>query len=329
MTRDLSRDCASRTWTEDGAGCSGAEARFALCGRSLVTFCCVANQYTQLDRIAAPGADRYPAMRKSMESSVQTQVTTGHPTSRVRILARLMLAIALVGGVGLLLLTLAGVFQAKIPTGKAASLPNVSGRPPSLAEVRSVRRPRYETVVGTVRSTYQSAVASKLLAKVLEVKVKAGQAVTRGEILVRLEGAELDARRKQAEAAVAAARLEKDKAGRDYERTQSLLPSGGISKEDFDHRETARRTTAADLDRAEQVLAEAKVFLEFATIRAPDDRHRGRQTSRIRRHRQPRRSPAHAVRPRAHADGCHGARVAGAAPGGRRQSPRAARSLEL
>jgi RND family efflux transporter MFP subunit len=116
---------------------------------------------------------------------------------------------------------------------------------------------------------HEAAVASKILARVTEVRVKAGQSVAAGDVVVLLEDSELQARRKQAEASVTAAIAAREKANKDYERAKALEPSGGISQEDLDHRAAARRTAAAELDRAEHQLSEAKALLEYATVRAP------------------------------------------------------------
>jgi RND family efflux transporter MFP subunit len=182
-------------------------------------------------------------------------------------LGKLALAVALTAGLGLTLLVLAGVFRSKVGTDRVPTAPKVGPDVP-LAEVRLVRRPRSESAVGTVRPVHETAVASKLLAKVVEVKVKAGQAVARDEILVRLDDADLHARWKQAEAARAAAQSAHEQAAADYKRGQQLLEGQAIARADFDRIETAFRTTKAELDRGEQAVREATVVLEYATIRA-------------------------------------------------------------
>jgi RND family efflux transporter MFP subunit len=193
----------------------------------------------------------------------------GHPRGKVsRFIGMFALVVVLAGSMGALLLVLAGVFQRKVPMEQTnrsgASISNLS-----VEEVRLVRRTRYESAVGTIRAVHEVVVASRLLARVTEVRVKAGQPVAAGEVLVRLDDSDLQARLKQAEAALVTARAEKEKADRDYERGQSLMPSGGISKEEIDRRETARRTTASEVERTEHLIQEAKVLLEYATIRAP------------------------------------------------------------
>lgn len=185
-----------------------------------------------------------------------------------RIFGTVLFTVLLGGGLTLILLLLAGVFTPKVPT----QIPGTTGTTSTnllFAEVRLVRRSRHEAAVGTVRAVHEAAVASKLLARVTEVRVKAGQSVAAGEVLVRLDDSDLQPRLKQAEAAVAAAKVAREKADKDYERGQELMPSGGISKEDFDHRDKARRSTEAEFERAENMLREAQVLLEYATIRSP------------------------------------------------------------
>lgn len=194
--------------------------------------------------------------------------TTGLRTRRRLILGRLALAVVLVSGLCLLLLALAGVFRPKVVTDRAPPVPRATADRP-LAEVRRTRRPRFETAVGTVRPVHETAVASKLLAKVLEVKIKAGQVVTRDEVLVRLDDADLQARLKQAEAALAAAKSAYDQASTDFKRAQQLLERKAIARADYDKFETAFRTAAAERERAQQAVHEAKVLLDYATIRAP------------------------------------------------------------
>ena len=204
-----------------------------------------------------------------MVTATRPETATGRRVRRpLGMIGTILLAVFLAGGLTVLLLALAGVFTPKVPPHPPA--PAEAGATDlRLAEVRSIRRRRYETAVGTIRAVHEAAVASMLLARVTEVRVKAGQAVLAGDLLVRLDDSDLQARLRQAEAAVIAAKEEKQKAERDYKRAQELLPSGGISREDLDHREAARKTTAAALERAEHLVAEAKVILGYAMIRSP------------------------------------------------------------
>jgi RND family efflux transporter MFP subunit len=179
-----------------------------------------------------------------------------------------VLAVVMIVGVSMLLLVLAGVFKLKVPTEQ--SVPHqVTASDLPLAEVRLIRRPRYESAVGTVRAVHEAGVASKMLAKVVEVKVKAGQAVTRDEVLVRLDDSDLQARLKQAEAIFTAATATQQRAADEYQRAQRLIESRAISQAEFDQATSAWRSATAELERAQQSVREAKVVLDYATIRAP------------------------------------------------------------
>ena len=190
----------------------------------------------------------------------------GRKTSRL--IGKAGLAIIMIGTVGLLLLVLAGVFKAKVPTQEQTPSPTAVGDLP-LAEVRLVRRPRFETAVGTVRAVHEVGVGSKLLARVLEVRVKAGQVVSRDEVLVRLDDSDLQTRLKQAEAALAGAQAGADRAEVDYTRASRLLITRTISQEEYDKAVAARKTTQAELERAQQTVREGQVLLDYATLRAP------------------------------------------------------------
>jgi RND family efflux transporter MFP subunit len=185
-----------------------------------------------------------------------------------RLVVKALLAAVLIGGVGLLLLLLAGIFKAKVPTEEQRPPESAPGDV-TLAEVRLVRRPRFETAVGTVRAVHEVGVGSKLLARVLEVRVKAGQVVSRDEVLVRLDDSDLQTRLKQAEAALAGTQAAADRAEVDYARASRLLSTRTISQEEYDKAAAARKTTQAELERAQQAVREAQVLLDYATLRAP------------------------------------------------------------
>ena len=53
--------------------------------------------------------------------------------------------------------------------------------------VRLIRVPLSESAVGTIRAVHETSIGSKLLARVVEVNLKAGQKVQTGDVLVRLD----------------------------------------------------------------------------------------------------------------------------------------------
>lgn len=185
-----------------------------------------------------------------------------------------LVSLAFTAVVVVLLLWLAGAFHPKIG-GRSARAAAAEDRPvgpdTKLAAARTLRTPVIEPAVGTVRAVHEIALASKLLAKVVEVRVQAGQPVQKDDVLVRLDDEDLQAQLRQAEAGVSAALAARDMAQIEFERIQPLYERGVESKTAFDQAQTALRTAEAELERARQARQQAQTVLAYATIRSPID----------------------------------------------------------
>jgi len=172
----------------------------------------------------------------------------------------------------LLLLWLAGTFHDKVP-GRGAAQPGATAGAPvgdtPLAVARVVQRPRTEASVGSIRAVHEIDVASKILAKVSEVNVTAGQKVEQDDVLVRLDAADLTARLEQAEAVARSARGERDQAKIEYDRIKDLVARQAAAAIEWDRVQTALNSAEAEVARAEQSVREAHTVLEYATIRSP------------------------------------------------------------
>jgi RND family efflux transporter MFP subunit len=172
-------------------------------------------------------------------------------------------------GVGFILLVLAGVFSPKVPAGDGTA-----GRRPvpvgaAMAEAQLLRRPRYESAVGSIEPVHQSAIAAKILAKVLEVNVTAGEMVAAGDVLVRLSDEDLRSRLRQGQAALDSAQARLAQARSDYQRASQLIQGNAISRAEFEGLATAVRTNEAEVERAARAIEESQVWLDYATITAP------------------------------------------------------------
>lgn len=183
--------------------------------------------------------------------------------------ARLFTYLVFGGGVVLMLLFLAGKFHSKVPAEAVAAQPRKLPAGASAVPVEVVEVPRYETAVGTVRAVHEAGVGSKILARVVEVNVRAGQAVQEGEVLIRLDDTDLQARLKQAEAALAAAQARFEQAAADERRYANLVKDKIVSQQEFDRAVAARKSSEAEVHRAREAVNEARVMLDWATIKAP------------------------------------------------------------
>lgn len=188
----------------------------------------------------------------------------------IRGLFSLVLAGVFTVGIIALMMVLAGVFEPKVKmeTSGGGTSESAAGDW-ELGEVKRIERPRRESAVGTIRAVYEAGVASKILARVEDVKVKAGQEVKEGEVLVLLDKADLKSRIDQALAAETAAKAKYDQAELDLGRSQRLRARESITQSELDQASTAMRAAKAELERARRAVEETRIVEAYATVRAP------------------------------------------------------------
>lgn len=180
-------------------------------------------------------------------------------------------AIAFLGAVIVLVMWLAGSFSRKVPMTSQGDEPSERIVRGKLARAHLIRVPLVEPAVGTIRAVHETAIGSKLLARVVEVNLKAGQHVHAGDILVRLDDADLRAKLEQAEAAETAAQAARAQAVKDEKRYASLLTANAVSREDYEKTATALKSAEAEVRRAQENVNEARARLDWATVRSPMD----------------------------------------------------------
>ena len=168
------------------------------------------------------------------------------------------------------LLYLAGKFSPKVS--ETPSEPVQAERPAGTTEpVRRVSLPVVESAVGTIRAGREMAIGSKLLARVVEVNLRAGQEVKTDDVLVRLDDTDLQAKLQQAKATVTSMEAARAQAVADEQRAATLIQSNAVSRQDYEKAQTAVRSAEADLQRAEETVNEVQAALDWATVRAPID----------------------------------------------------------
>lgn len=192
---------------------------------------------------------------------------------RIPVWLRTALLWAAVGvAMALLVAWLSGVFQAKVSP-IAAPQPFRMPLPPTAVTSRLelVEVPVYEEAIGTIRAVQEIEVSARILARIRSIAVTAGQAVRQGDVLVELEAEDLEARRREADAAVAAVRETEGQARRELERTRDLHARQIASDRDLERATTALQNAAAELERATQAAVAAQANLAFAVLRSPID----------------------------------------------------------
>lgn len=135
----------------------------------------------------------------------------------------------------------------------AGSLPAIEVRVQT-AEAKS--RLANEEVVGTVRARVRATVAAKLSGRIEEMPVVLGQAVKAGQLVARLDAAEIKARLEQAQATV-------QQAERDWNRARALLEQQAFTRAEAESAESRWQVAKAAVAEAQAALRNAEVLAPF------------------------------------------------------------------
>jgi len=150
---------------------------------------------------------------------------------------------------------------------------------------------------GSVRARYSAAIAAKIAADILEIRVQTGDHVQAGQALIVLDRRDLEANLRRSEAAraeaesaidetesaIAVARANFELAGVTHRRFRDLLANASVSQQEFDESQARLRSAEATLEMAaskrrqigarcsqvEAEIAAARVAVGYATLTAP------------------------------------------------------------
>jgi RND family efflux transporter MFP subunit len=156
----------------------------------------------------------------------------------------------------------------KVSPGESKA-PGVSGE---WTDIRPTIIPVIYKAVGTVRSREMVDLFSRLpAARITEIRVRSGDSVKKGDILVRLEDSDWRAAVAVAEENIKGAESRLKLAESDLKRLAQIVEQGGISRRDFDTAQNAVTVARADTSMLRHALDNAKINLSYAEIVAPFD----------------------------------------------------------
>jgi RND family efflux transporter MFP subunit len=132
------------------------------------------------------------------------------------------------------------------------------------AEVETVpvsigQQQQFQEVVGTVQARLRAVIEAKTSGRVVSMPVRLGQKVEKGELLVQLEAAEIQARHDQASANLEQART-------DQRRLRALYEQQALTQAEFDAVNTRFRVAEAALRESETQLLYAKITAPFSGV---------------------------------------------------------------
>lgn len=124
-------------------------------------------------------------------------------------------------------------------------------------------------VSGRVESEETAVISTRIMGFITSVKVKAGDKVQKGQLLVTISNADILAKKGQAQAMLSEATAALEDAKKDYERFAQLYEQNSASKKEFENATLHYNSMKAKVEAAQQMRHEADAMLAYANLTAP------------------------------------------------------------
>lgn len=148
-------------------------------------------------------------------------------------------------------------------------LPATAATPLATLVVQAAAGANVLVAEGVVEATRQSVIAAQIPARIVEMKVRAGDAVTSGQVLLRLDSRAATGELAASEAQAASARVQLDVAQREFERSQRLFAQKYISQAAMDQAEAKWKSAEAQKNASAAQAGVASTLSTFTTLVAP------------------------------------------------------------
>jgi membrane fusion protein, multidrug efflux system len=147
----------------------------------------------------------------------------------------------------------------------------IAGRPIKMMTVGSDLTGQTRKLPGTVRATKRVDLAFQVSGPLIELPVKEGQRVNRGDLIARIDPQDFETSLRNAKGAMARAKASVDYAVAEYQRFRNVkaTDAGAVSDSQVHLKFTAQAVAQAGLLSAEAGLAAAQDQLNYTRLRAP------------------------------------------------------------
>lgn len=170
---------------------------------------------------------------------------------------------------------LANESKAEKGPAKKGGRPNAAV-PVSIAAVEQRSVPLRLQAIGNVEAFATVALKARVDGQIVAVNFQEGKPVKRGEVLFRIDSRPFEATLRQAQATVARDSAQRDQARSQERRYLELLQKNFVSKEAYAQIRTNADTAEAVVKASQAALENAKLNVEYSTIRSPIDGYAGK-----------------------------------------------------
>lgn len=180
-------------------------------------------------------------------------------------------ALGAVAGLVILLLAMQGSFADKVKPGTTLYAENPLASSQVTAVARLVENATLLTWPATVTARTETHLAARLTGRIMEITVRAGDPVRRGQVLVRLDPEELKARVAEARAGLASAEAQSVRAHADDQRIRHLYAGEAATRQELDASTATTASASARVTEAREAVHAIESLLADAVITAPYD----------------------------------------------------------
>jgi len=182
------------------------------------------------------------------------------------------------GGVGLLVVAvmLFAYFGTEIRANERKGPKGSPAIPVSVAQVTQEVVPFRLQAIGNVEAYSTVAVKARVDGQIIEVGFKEGEEARKGQVLFKIDPRPFEAALRQAEANALRDAAARDQARSQEKRYQELLEKNFVSKEAYAQIRTNAAVAEATAGASQAALDNAKLNLEYGTIRAPIEGYAGK-----------------------------------------------------
>jgi len=127
------------------------------------------------------------------------------------------------------------------------------------------------TVSGRIEAANSTNLSTRMMGHITALRVKTGDKVRKGQLLLSISSTDLQAKRAQVDASIAQASSALVNAEKDYQRFQELFAKGSASQKELDNMTTRYEMARSGLDAAQQMKKEIEAQFAYTSIASPYD----------------------------------------------------------
>ena len=129
--------------------------------------------------------------------------------------------------------------------------------------------PPFLTASGKIEAVNSASLSTRMMGFVNKVHVNVGQKVTKGQLLISINNADLSAKKAQTTAGITEAQAAFNNAEKDYDRFQNLFKKNSASQKELDDQRARYEMAKARLEGARQMKSEVESQFAYVDLRAP------------------------------------------------------------